>query len=42
MADLPKNRTLVYLAVVLGVLVILGYATWDQLAALLTGLAGLL
>ena len=37
-----KQKTLVYLAAILGVLVVLGYATWDQLAALLTGLAGLL
>lgn len=37
-----KQKTLAIIAAILSVLVILGYATWDQLSALLTGLAGLL
>lgn len=37
-----KQKTLVILAAILSVLVVLGYATWDQLSALLMSLAGLL
>lgn len=40
MADLPRNRTLAIIAGILALLVVLGYATWDQLAALMTALAG--
>lgn len=42
MADIPRNRTLVYLAAIGAVLVIAGAATWDQWAGWLAGIGALL
>lgn len=42
MADIPRNRTLVYIAAIGAVLVIAGAATWDQWAGWLAGIGALL
>lgn len=42
MADIPRNRTLVYLAAIGACLVVAGYATFEQWAGWLAGIGALL